>query len=315
MYNIDITSDIHTSFIKNNYKDLFGINWVLNKSEKSDYLIIAWDINEDVFEIEKILNNIISETNYKKIIITFWNHDIWYKPGINRNDEILDYTNSIEKYNFLVNYFHWYKNKIHVVDKEDFIIEKKKLIITGNMWWYNYTINDTDHYYLKEKLKVNFDKMSYSTFSSSDYNNISFSNEIKSNSEFAHFLEEKLTQRLEKIRINPLLWEYKIITVSHVKPSNKLESNSPYFKELSKDQWENILIDWSEKYYSDIKNIFSNAFYLNNNLSKIYEMFNVSTWIYWHTHWNYKTNLDWVKYITNSFWYYLYEKNNPIITI
>lgn len=314
MYNIDITSDIHTSLITSKYKDVFWVNWVLKQSQNSEYLIIAWDINEDVFEIEKILNNIIDNSSYKKIIITFWNHDIWYRSN-NSFDRKWFYNNSIEKYYFLIETFHGYKNKVHVIDKEDFIIENKKLILTWNMWWYNYSINDLDKKNLLENTDADFDKMTYGTFGSNDRIFVKFSESIKWNIDFAEVLENQLIDRLTKIQNNSQLNWYKVLSISHVKPSYKLEHNSPFFLELTKEEWNNIISEWIDIHQSSLQKIYSNAFYINNNLSKVYDKYWVNYSIYWHTHQYYKKNINGVKYITNSFWYYLWEKNNSIITI
>lgn len=316
MLNIDITSDIHTVFLKNNYKDLFWTNWVLEQSKNGKYLIIAWDINEDVSEIEKTLDHIIKVTNYKKIIITFWNHDIWYRPEINNNDKNLPYNNSIEKYFFLIEHFHDYKNKIHVVDQDDYIIEEKQTIITWNMWWYNYTINKNDKVNLEKFPEVNFDRMKLFNFNSADRINIKFSGDIKNNIEFAENLENKLTERLNKIKENNNLENYKVIWISHVKPLYLLETNSKYYIELSSEQWNDILKSESINKYSDtLSKVYGNAFYVNSNIHEIYKKFNVNIWIYWHTHHVYRKNIENIKYITNSFGYYLLEENNPITTI
>jgi len=316
MYNIDITSDIHSTFIKNNFKEIFWNNWVLKQSEKWKYLIIAWDINEDISEIEKNLNNIINNTSYKKIIITFWNHDIWYNPRVNNVDKNLSYSNSIEKYNFLIDYFHGYNNKVFVIDKEDFIIEDKKIVITWNMWWYNYTIKPEDKQNLEKLLKVNFDDMRLFSFRSNDKPNILFSDDIKSNEEFSKLLEDKLIERLDSIKENPNLKDYKIICISHVKPSFDLDTNSKYYINLNSLEWKEIFDSNNvTSFYDTLTKLYSNAFYTNSNLHKIYKDYNVSIWIYWHTHHNFKKNLDWIKYITNSLGYYLIEHNNQIVTI
>lgn len=315
MYNIDIISDIHTYYITSNYKDLFWNNWVLQKTNDSKYLIIAWDINEDVTEIEKTLNNIIESTNYNKIIITFGNHDIWYRPHLNRNDEFLPYSNSIEKYNFLIEYFHEYKNKIHVIDKEDFIIVSKKIVITWNMWWYNYTIEKNSREHLENDFKINFDKMSYGTFSSNDKVHIKFSDEVVWNIDFADKLEKELTSRINLINKDMILKDYTKIAISHVKPSYLLEKNSPFYIEVDEKKRIEIIKSWEKLNTESIQKMYANAFYLNSNISNIYETNEVNIWIYWHTHQLYKKNINWIKYITNSYGYYLIEQNNPIISI
>ena len=120
MTKIDYISDIHTSCFTIFHKDLFWKNGIIKKSWK-DILVIAWDINENIYQTEKILNQIIDTTEYKKIIITFGNHDI----RMTREDRIRGLKNSIEKYEFLINYFHWYRNKIHFIDREDYIMENE----------------------------------------------------------------------------------------------------------------------------------------------------------------------------------------------
>lgn len=316
MYNIDITSDIHTVFIKSNYKDLFWNNWVLTQWLNSKYLIIVWDINEDISEIENTLKHIIENTKYKKVIITFWNHDIWYRPQINRNDEHLPYNNSIEKYNYLIEYFHGFKNKVHVIDKEDYIIEDKKIIITWGMWWYNYSIKNEDKDNISKISGVDFDKMKLFGFSSADKFNIKFSENIKNNIEFASLLENELIERLKNIKNNSEYKDFKILALSHVKPHYSLEANSQYYIEVPEKKWIEILNSKNISNYSDIlSKVYGNAFYTNSNLHGIYKKFNVNACVYWHTHHKYKKNIEWIKYVTNSFGYYLREVNNSIITL
>ena len=67
---IDITSDIHSENIFKSNKNIFWKNWIL--TQKNDYLIIAWDINSSISWIEKSFDDIIENTTYKKIIVTFF---------------------------------------------------------------------------------------------------------------------------------------------------------------------------------------------------------------------------------------------------
>ena len=100
MKNIDITSDLHTDFIYKWFKDIYWTNWVLTQTWK--YLIIAGDINEDIYVLQRSFDDIIKNANYKKIIVTFWNHDLRF----NLSDEDFNINDSIEKYEFLINHFH-----------------------------------------------------------------------------------------------------------------------------------------------------------------------------------------------------------------
>ena len=40
------------------------------------------------------------------------------------------------------------------------------------------------------------------------------------------------------------------------------------------------------------------------DLSKISEIYNIRYFIYWHTHFQWEQEINWIKYITNSLWYY-----------
>lgn len=299
MKNIDITSDLHTDFIYKRFKDIYWTNWVLEKN--SDYLVIAWDINEDIYVLQRSFDDIIKNTNYKKIIVTFWNHDLRF----NTSDEDFNITNSIEKYEFLINHFHWYKDKIHIIDKEDFIIEDNKQIIVWNMGWYNYSINPIDKFYLEKYFQVNFEKMSFWFSVYNDRRYIKFNDKIKWNIEFSKYLEDKLIERLKKLKEH--YDNYEIIAVSHVKPSNQLEKDSKFFMEYSQELWEEIIKnkDRGVKEYN-LETLYWNAFFLNNNLSQIYEKYWVKYAIYWHTHYKGTETINWVTYITNALWYYGY---------
>lgn len=294
---LDITSDLHTDFIYNNFKSIYWKNWVLK--QKNDYLVICWDINEDIWVLQKSFDDIIDNTKYKNIITTFWNHDL----RISAEDLDCNITNSIQKYEFLINHFHHYRDKIHVIDKEDFMIPNSNYIITGNMWWYNYTINPVDKFYLTKYFNANFDKMSFWSTIYNDKLYIKFNEKIKWNIGFSNYLEDKLIQRLEKLK-----WysnNHEIIVMSHIKPSNQLEKNSKYFLEYSMELWEEIIKDkhkWVKNY--NLENIYWNAFFVNNNLSKIYEIYNVKYAIYWHTHFHWEQEINWIKYISNALWYY-----------
>jgi hypothetical protein len=299
MKNIDITSDLHTDFIYKWFKEIYGKNWVLAQIWK--YLIIAGDINEDIYVLQRSFDDIIKNANYKKIIVTFWNHDLRF----NLSDEDFNINDSIEKYEFLINHFHWYKDKIHVIDKEDFIIEETKQIISWNMGYYNYTINPVDKFYLEKYFQVNFDKMSfwYSIYNDRSY--IKFNDKIKWNLEFSKYLEDKLIERLEKLKKH--YNNYEIIAISHVKPSNQLEKDSKFFIEYSQELWEEIIKnkDRGVKEYN-LETLYWNAFFLNNNLSQIYEKYWVKYAIYWHTHYKGTETINWVTYISNALWYYRY---------
>lgn len=294
---LDITSDLHTDFIYKNFKTIYWKNWVLK--QKNDYLIICWDINEDIWVLQKSFDDIIDNTTYKNIITTFWNHDL----RISAEDLDHNITNSIQKYEFLITHFHNYRDKIHVIDKEDFMIPNSNYIITGNMWWYNYTINPIDKFYLTKYFHADFDKMSFWSTIYNDRLYIKFNEKIKWNIGFSNYLEDKLIQRLEKLK-----WysnNYEIILMSHVKPSNQLEKNSKYFLEYSQELWEEIIKDknkWVKNY--NLENIYWNSFFVNNNLSKISEIYNIRYFIYWHTHFHWEQEINWIKYITNALWYY-----------
>lgn len=294
---IDITSDLHTDFIYKNFKTIYWENWILK--QKNDYLIICWDINENIHVLNRSLDDIIENTTYKKIIIAFGNHDLRFDV----DDEDFGISNSIEKYEFLINHFHNYRNKIHVIDQEDFIIPNSNYIVTGNMGHYNYTINSVDKFYLTKYFNADFDKMSFGSTVYNDRLYIKFNEKIKWNIGFANYLEDKLIQRLERLK-----WysnNYEIIVMSHVKPSNQLEKNSKYFLEYSMDLWEEIIKDknkWVKNY--NLENIYWNAFFVNNNLSKIYEIYNVKYAIYWHTHFHWEQEINWIKYMTNALGYY-----------
>ncbi len=299
MKNIDITSDVHTTFIYKNFKDIYWSNWVL--TQKWKYLIIAWDINEDILDLQKSLDDIIDNTTYEKIIVTFGNHDLWY----NTNDlEFFNLKNSIEKYEFLKSYLHNYKWKIHILDVKNFIIPETKQVIVGNMWWYNYSIPMQDKYYLEKYYKADFDKMSFSWVSYNDRIYIKFSDKITSNIEFATYLEKDLISKLEEAKQK--YPEYEIIWVSHIKPSNKLETDSKYYLSYTPETWEEIIKDWVKWISSyNLEKIYGWAFYVNDNISKLYNKYWVKVWIYWHTHFCWEKEVNWVKYISNAFWYYM----------
>lgn len=299
MKNIDITSDLHTDFIYKWFKDIYWTNWVLTQTWK--YLIIAGDINEDIYVLQRSFDDIIENTNYKKIIVTFWNHDLRF----NLSDEDFNINDSIEKYEFLINHFHWYKDKIHVIDKEDFIIKETKQIITWNMGRYNYSINPIDKFYLEKYFQVNFDKMSFWFSIYNDRSYIKFNDKIKWNIEFSKYLEDKLIERLEKLKKH--YNNYEIIAISHVKPSNQLEKDSKFFIEYSQELWEEIIKnkDRGIKEFN-LETLYWNAFFLNNNLSQIYDKYWVKYAIYWHTHYKGSEEINWVTYITNALWYYGY---------
>ncbi len=229
MKNIDITSDIHSYFIYKNFKTIFWSNWVLFQTW--NYLIIAWDIDEEITTIQKSFDDIINNANYKKIIVTFGNHDLRF----NVSDEDFNINDSISKYEFLINHFHGYKDKIHIIDKEDFVIEENKQIITWNMGWYNYTIRSVDKFYLEKYYHVNFDKMSFWSTIFNDRRYIKFNEKIKWNIDFAKYLEDKLVERLRNIK--KYYNNYEIIAISHIKPSNELEKESPYYFDYSPEKW------------------------------------------------------------------------------
>lgn len=298
---IDITSDLHTDFIYKNFKTIYWENWVLK--QKNKYLIIAGDINENIYTLKMSLDDVIDNTNYEKIIITFGNHDIRELKVF--DEDFWCINNSIEKYEFLINHFHNYRNKIHVIDQEDFIIPNSNYIVTGNMGHYNYTINSVDKFYLTKYFNADFDKMSFGSTVYNDRLYIKFNEKIKWNIGFANYLEDKLIQRLEKLKLYSN--NYEIIVMSHVKPSNQLEKNSKYFLEYSMELWEEIIKDknkWIKNY--NLENIYWNAFFVNNNLSKIYENYWLRYAVYWHTHAKGTETINGVTYITNALWYYGY---------
>lgn len=301
--NIDYISDLHSWFYISKNKNIFWTDWFLKRNNKSNILIIAWDINEDINEMKLTFDEIINNCNYKNIIATFWNHDIRLYKGSDKEYWI---KNSIDKYNFLINHFHWYRNIIHIIDKEDFIIEEEKIIIAWNMWWYNYTwVNETDKFFLERFYKVDFDKMSFAWFSSNDKTYTKFNDDIRWNIDFSEYLEKKLITRLENIRNNTKTKEYKILAISHLKPSRKLEKYSQYFITYSEDLWREIIKEWyRSKYNFNLGNLYWNAFYVNNNLHDIYKKYNIEYAIYGHTHEVNYEELEWIKYFTNSFGYY-----------
>lgn len=297
--NIDFTSDLHTSFIYQRNKTIFWKNWVLK--QKNDYLIIAWDINEDIEILQKSFDDIIENTTYKKIIITFWNHDIW----THKKDVIFGIQNSIEKYSFLKDYFHNYKDKIHVIDVEDCILKDENIVITWNMWWYNYTINQIDKSYLEKYFDANFDKMKFGITSYNDRVYIDFWDYFESNIAFANFLEQELIERLEKIQNNPEYKTYDIFAISHIKPCNQLEKKSPFFKEYSREKWEEIIKETGNIIWKyNLGNIYWNAFFINNHLHEIYKKYGVKYVLYGHTHFIWKENIDGIEYISNALGYY-----------
>jgi hypothetical protein len=67
MKNIYVTLELHTEFIYRNFKDIYWTNWVL--TQKWKYLIIAWDINENIHVLKRSLDDVIDNSSYKKIII------------------------------------------------------------------------------------------------------------------------------------------------------------------------------------------------------------------------------------------------------
>lgn len=134
---------------------------------------------------------------------------------------------------------------------------------------------------------------------------IKFNDKIKWNIEFSKYLEDKLIERLKKLKEH--YDNYEIIAVSHVKPSNQLEKDSKFFMEYSQELWEEIIKnkDRGVKEYN-LETLYWNAFFLNNNLSQIYEKYWVKYAIYWHTHYKGTETINWVTYITNALWYYGY---------
>lgn len=289
----DVTSDLHSSLIYRNNKEVFWQKWVLK--QERDYLIIAGDINEHFEFMRKTLDDIIENTTYKKIIITFWNHDI-------RTSWSEDFPDSINKYEFLVDYFHWYKDKIHVIDKEDFLVPESNFIVTGNMWWYNYSIWEVNKKYLEEDFWVNFDRMAFWRDIYNDRNYVDFNEKIKWNLEFSDYLENKLIERLEKIKKD---YDNKeIIAISHIKPSNELEKDSIFYITYNEEDWYKIREEWLEGVSNyKLDKLYWNAFFVNNNLSKIYSKYWVKYAIYWHTHYKWKSIINWVKYVSNAYWY------------
>jgi hypothetical protein len=292
----DITSDIHTNFIYNCNKTIYGDNWVLKQN--SDILIIAWDINESIEWIEKALKNIIINTSYQSIIVTFWNHDIRVKKDLSNGIQ-----NSIDKYEYLIEHFHWFMNKIHVIDKEDFFIPNTKLILTWNMWWYNYTIKDLDKNNLEKYYNVNFNNMEFDWTVFNDKYYVEFNDKIKGNIEFATYLENKLIERLKQLKSNYNNYDY--IAISHIKPHIDLEKDSQFYIQYNKKQWGEIIKEWNQwisKY--KLSYLYWNAFFVNNNLSKIYKKYWVKFAIYGHTHYVWDEEIDWITYISNALWYY-----------
>jgi len=269
--NINYISDLHSSFYLPNNKNIFWNDWIINYENKSEILIIAWDINESVDWIRATLDDIINNTDYRTIIITFWNH------CIRKNSEDKKYwiNNSIDKYEFLINYFHWYRDIVHVIDKQDYIIKDSKLVVTGNISWYNYTwINERDRYYLEKFYKVNFDQMSFIGFTSNDKAYIQFNDKIKSNIEFAEHLENKLIERLDLIKKSTKTKEFDILAISHIKPSREIEKESEFYLTYSDWIWQEIIRSWyRSKYDFNLWNLYWNAFYSNNNLHEIYKKY------------------------------------------
>lgn len=303
--NINYISDLHSSFYLPNNKNIFWNDWIINYENKSEILIIAWDINESVDWIRATLDDIINNTDYRTIIITFWNH------CIRKNSEDKKYwiNNSIDKYEFLINYFHWYRDIVHVIDKQDYIIKDSKLVVTGNISWYNYTwINERDRYYLEKFYKVNFDQMSFIGFTSNEKAYIQFNDKIKSNIEFAEHLENKLIERLDLIKKSTKTKEFDILAISHIKPSREIEKESEFYLTYSDWIWQEIIRSWyRSKYDFNLWNLYWNAFYSNNNLHEIYKKYWVKYSIYWHTHTSNEYEFDWIKYVTNAFGYYGYN--------
>ncbi|MDD3794214.1 MAG: metallophosphoesterase [Candidatus Gracilibacteria bacterium] len=294
---LDITSDLHTDFIYKNFKTIYGKNGILK--QKNKYLIVAGDINENIHTLKMSLDDIIDNTTYEKIIICLGNHDL----RLNSDDIDNNITNSIEKYEFLINHFHNYREKIHIIDKEDFIIPNTNYIITGITGWYNYTIRNEDRFYLEKYYHANFDKMNFGGIYYNDRMYLKFNEKIKGNEEFAKYLENKLIERLEQIKCN--YNNYEIIAISHVKPSRLLEKDSQYYIEYPFEKWEEIIKDGMKgiKLYG-LDKIYGNAFFINNNLSKIYERYGVKYAIYGHTHYKGSEEINGIEYITNALGYY-----------
>lgn len=308
MLKIDYISDLHAEFFLNNQKSVFWETWILKKNSNSEILIIAWDISEDSQKTIMTMDLIIKYFNYKKIIITFWNHDI----RLNHNQDLKYWVkNSIEKYHFLIENLHLYKDIVHVIDKEDFVIEENKVILTWNMGWYNYSwVSKVDKYFLEKHLNADFDKMQFLNFYSNDKKYIKFNEEIKSNLEFAEYLENKLIDRLENIKKNEKFQKYRIVWISHIKPSRKLEKMSEFNISYNKSEWKKILeVPKHERYNFKMWSIYGNLFYVNENIHKIYSKYWVKYWIYGHTHNKTSEVLNSIKYNTNAFWYYIHSSD------
>jgi hypothetical protein len=70
--------------------------------------------------------------------------------------------------------------------------------------------------------------MSFAGFASNDKTYIKFNDDIESNTDFASYLENKHINRLESIRNNDEIKDYKILAISHLKPSRELEKESEF---------------------------------------------------------------------------------------
>lgn len=302
MLNINYISDLHSNFFLWYNKNILWEDWLLKQTKESDCLIISWDISDNISDIEKTLDLLITNYWYKKIILTFWNHDIRFRKKDHNKYGI---KNSIDKYYYLINHFHWYKDIVHVIDKEDLVLDKEKIIITWNMWWYDYSgVKDLDKDYLCKYFQADFDKMSFAWTWSNDSIYVKFNNEINWNLKFAEVLKNNLIERLELIKANRCYIDYKIIGVSHIKPSIKLEQYSPYYINYSKENWEEIIKEPFAKSKYNLGSLYMNAFYTNENIHEIYKKYWVETSIYWHTHVKEASLVEWISYYTNSFWYY-----------
>ncbi len=295
---IDYISDIHSDFFIPKFKKVFGR--VLKKTSDSKILIIAGDISTDIDITKKTIDELIEQYLYEGVFIVLWNHDLWY----NKKDKDMWINNSIDKYHFLIEELHGYKNVVHCLDKENYFFHDEKVALVWNSGWYNYTINPLDKKNLEKYFSADFDSMRFRYAETNDRNYIKFNDVIKNNLEFAKYFEKDLILKLKSVRQNKKTKDYKIACVCHMKPNSKIENDSIYFKNYNKKDWEDILSDKEKAIYTyDIPWLFMNWFYVNSNISKIYEKFNVHIWIYWHTHCSGIYKYKGINYVTNAFWY------------
>lgn len=311
-------SDLHlTNWNDTNYFEII-INPLLKKYNKKELeqsiLILAWDFSEQSNVIMQSITFLLKHLPLKQILITFWNHDLY----LLWQDKV-KFNSSLDKYKFLLKTFNKI-DKITVLDLNNYEHEWK--VIVWNMWWYDPMKNISQHemkilqYY--GCTKDNFNNWSFLWFKINDKNYIQWKKitqfekrkiiDIFYNLSFEKFsdkfFQNKLIKQLEE-KLIETKWK-EIICVSHYCPDDRIEFNSEFY--VNKKILNKITNDNKDVYKKEIRNLFSNYFFVNNQIGKLYKKYKIKQAIYWHTHyWVDWVEIDWTKYYSNPYWYNWYD--------